>query len=475
MFFEPKPGRRNRPQLKVSERRWVLRLGDIAATEIAVLLSLLIWSIVDGRRPYTLAFILEQGYWLALLPGLWLILASANDFYDLQLAGVRMATAGRLVAITLQLVVVYLIIFFLSPREDLPRLFILYYGATSFLLIMVWRLARPQLMGWASERRRALIVGSNWGGELIAQAIREHAPGQYELVGAIDGPEEAGVGVDGLPVLGTGQEMLAIARQYGVTEVVVATPCELTGDLFRGVMDCHEQGISIVPMTLLYERLTGRVPVEYVGKDWAIILPIELASIFDPYPLLKRLFDLVLATFGMALFAVLLPFIALAMQLDSPGPIFFAQTRVGKGGKPFQIVKLRSMIPDAERATGAVFASKNDRRITRVGRLLRKSRLDEVPQLWNVLRGEMSLIGPRPERPEFIAELSAEIPFYRARLAVKPGVTGWAQVRYGYGSDTADHLMKLQYDLYYVRHHSLLLDLQIAVRTAGKMLSLAGT
>ena len=163
MFFEPKPGRRNRPQLKVSERRWVLRLGDIAATEIAVLLSLLIWSIVDGRRPYTLAFILEQGYWLVLLPGLWLILASANDFYDLQLAGVRMATAGRLVAITLQLVVVYLIIFFLSPREDLPRLFILYYGATSFLLIMVWRLARPQLMGWASERRRALIVGASWG------------------------------------------------------------------------------------------------------------------------------------------------------------------------------------------------------------------------------------------------------------------------------------------------------------------------
>jgi lipopolysaccharide/colanic/teichoic acid biosynthesis glycosyltransferase len=163
------------------------------------------------------------------------------------------------------------------------------------------------------------------------------------------------------------------------------------------------------------------------------------------------------------------------MQLDSPGPIFFSQTRVGKGGKPFRVVKLRSMIPDAEKNTGAVFASKNDQRITRVGRLLRKSRLDEVPQLWNVLRGEMSMIGPRPERPEFIAELSSEIPFYRARLAVKPGVTGWAQVRYGYGSETADHLIKLQYDLYYVRHHSLLLDLQISIRTVGKMLSFAGT
>ena len=476
MFFEPKPRRLNRPQLKVTERRLVLRLGDVVATVIAVLLSLLIWSIVDGRRPYNLAFILEQGYWLVLLPGLWLLLASANDFYDLQpVAAGRMATAGRLVLITLQLVVIYLVIFFLSPRETLPRLFILYYGATSFVLIMIWRLARPQVMNWASERRRALIVGADWGGELIVEAIREHAPDQYELVGAIGGPEDGVVGVDGLEVLGTGQEMLEIARRHSVTEVIVATPCELSGDLFQGVMDCHQQGISIVPMTLLYERLTGRVPVEYVGKDWAIILPIEAASIFDPYPLLKRLFDLLLATCGMAIFAVLLPFLAIVMQLDSPGPIFFSQTRVGKGGKPFRIVKLRSMIPDAEKHTGAVFASKNDQRITRVGRLLRKSRLDEVPQLWNVLRGEMSMIGPRPERPEFIAELSAEIPFYRARLAVKPGVTGWAQVRYGYGSETADHLIKLQYDLYYVRHHSLLLDLQIAIRTAGKMLSFAGT
>lgn len=474
MFFEPRPRRRSRPQLKVSERRLVLRLGDVVATVLAVLLSLLIWTIVDKRRPYNLAFILEQGYWLILLPGLWLLLASANDFYDLQLAAARLATAVRLVVITLQMMIVYLIIFFLSPREELPRLFILYYSVTSFMLIMLWRMIRPRLMSWASERRRALIVGANWGGELIVQAIREHAPGQYELVGAIGGPDDEVLGVDGLKVLGTGREMLEIAQQHGVTEVIVATPCELTGELFQGVMDCHQQGISIVPMTLLYERLTGRVPVEYVGKDWAIILPIESASIFDPYPLLKRLFDLILATCGMIAFTVLLPFVAIAMQLDSPGPIFFSQTRVGKGGKPFRIVKLRSMIPDAEKHTGAVFASKDDRRITRVGRLLRKSRLDEVPQLWNVLRGEMSMIGPRPERPEFIAELSAEIPFYRARLAVKPGVTGWAQVRYGYGSETADHLIKLQYDLYYVRHHSLLLDLQIAIRTVGKMLSFAG-
>ncbi len=476
MFFDPRPGPRRRPQLRVSERRWILRAGDVCATVIAVLVSLWLWTIVDGRIPYNLAFILEQAFWLIMLPGLWLLLASANDFYDLQLDSNRTATALRLVVINLQLVIVYLVIFFLSPREALPRLFILYYGATSFFLITLWRMTRPRFMRWASERRRALIVSEDWawGGALIVQAIRDYAPGQYELVGVV-GPVMEDGQIDGLEVLGSGSHLVDTALRERVTELIVATPCELSGELFQGVMDCYQQGISIVPMTLLYERLTGRVPVEYVGKDWAIVLPIETASIFDLYPLLKRLMDVTLACLGLILFGLLLPFVALAMTIDSPGPIFFGQTRVGQSGRLFKVIKLRSMIPDAEKTTGAVFASEHDPRITRVGRLLRKSRLDEVPQLWNVLRGEMSLIGPRPERPEFIEALTAEIPYYRARLAVKPGVTGWAQVRYGYGSDTADHLMKLQYDLYYVRHQSLVLDLQIAIRTVGKMLSFAGT
>lgn len=475
MFFEPKPTRRRRPQLRLSERRFLLRFGDVLATMIAVLISLWIWSLVDRRRPFDVAFVLEQAYWFLLLPGLWLLLASANDFYDLGPAPARGATLGRLVAITLQLLVVYLVIFFFSPRDALPRLFILYYGVASFLLIGLWRLSRPYLMDWASERRRALIVGADWGAEAIAQAIREHALGQYDVVGIVGSSEDVGRTVGRIEVIGSGREMLALAQRYGVSELIVATPCELSGELFQGVMDCYQRNISIVPMALLYERLTGRVPVEHVGKDWAIILPIETASIFDPYPVLKRLMDIALAVIGLALFVLILPVLALVMWADSRGPIFFRQVRMGQGGRLFQIIKLRTMVPDAERSTGPVFANPHDPRITRVGLFLRKSRLDEVPQLWNVLRGEMSVIGPRPERPEFIDALTAEIPFYRARLAVKPGLTGWAQVRYRYGSTTKDHLIKLQYDLYYIRHQSLLLDLQIVVRTIGKMLSFAGT
>ncbi|NLE52681.1 MAG: polyprenyl glycosylphosphotransferase, partial [Chloroflexi bacterium] len=190
---------------------------------------------------------------------------------------------------------------------------------------------------------------------------------------------------------------------------------------------------------------------------------------------LKRAVDLLLAIVGLAIFAALLPLIVVSMKLDSPGPIFFRQQRVGKSGRLFWVVKLRSMIPDAERETGPRWASDDDPRVTRVGRLLRKTRLDEMPQLYNVLRGEMSIIGPRPERPEFVEALSQTIPFYRTRHVVKPGITGWAQVRYHYGSSEEDALIKLQYDLYYIRHRSLALDVLIILRTAGKMLSFQGT
>jgi lipopolysaccharide/colanic/teichoic acid biosynthesis glycosyltransferase len=168
------------------------------------------------------------------------------------------------------------------------------------------------------------------------------------------------------------------------------------------------------------------------------------------------------------------PCVALANRIWCPGPLFYHQERVGKGGKRFSVVKFRSMVLDAEADSGAVWACDGDTRVTPVGRVLRRTRLDELPQMWNVLRGEMSLVGPRPERPEFVADLLRQVPFYQARHAVRPGVTGWAQVRYGYGSSVQDALVKLQYDLYYIKHQSLYLELSILVKTAAEMLRFRG-
>jgi exopolysaccharide biosynthesis polyprenyl glycosylphosphotransferase len=267
-----------------------------------------------------------------------------------------------------------------------------------------------------------------------------------------------------------------LVKRYQIAELIMAYGSELPSTIFQGIMDCYEQEITIVPMPLLYEQLTGRVPIEHVGQQhWTVVLPLEGHSVFNLYPALKRLLDITLALIGLVCFAAILPPLVLIMLLDCPGPIFYRQERVGRGGRPFQIIKLRSMIPNAETGSGPKWAQKDDPRVTRFGRILRKTRLDEFPQLINVLRGEMSLIGPRPERAFFVDQLTEQIPFYRTRLAVKPGLTGWAQVRYRYGNSREDALVKLQYDLYYIRHQSLALDLLILIRTVGKMLMFQGT
>ena len=450
-------------------------LGDTVAIFVAVVLALAIWVIVDGRG-LGVRFVVEHLYWFPILAGLWLLLASANDFYSLRISSRIDASLMRLVQVTLQLVIVYLVIFFFSPRTALPRLFILYYAVLSFVLIMLWRVWRPFLLGWTGTRRRALVIGSGWSARTVIDALRAEAPDDYEIVGMVAEPGDDPPAEAPIPLIPESADLLRVAQQAAVSELILAHGHELSGELFQAIMDCYEQGISIIPMPLLYEQVTGRVPIEHVGQRyWTTMLPIEAVSIFNPYPLIKRAVDVILATVGLVFFTLLLPVIAMAMKLDSPGPVFFRQRRVGKSGRLFWVVKLRSMIPDAERDTGPRWASEGDPRVTRVGRLLRKTRLDEMPQLYNVLRGEMSIIGPRPERPEFVEELSRTIPFYRTRHVVKPGITGWAQVRYHYGSSEEDALIKLQYDLYYIRHRSIALDVLIMLRTAGKMLSLQGT
>jgi exopolysaccharide biosynthesis polyprenyl glycosylphosphotransferase len=474
MFFAPAPKRRL--QLQISERRALLMAGDIAAVFLSVLIGLFIWTRVDQRLDFTLEFIIAQSMWFVLLAALWVLLASANDFYELRIAARRGVTLRRLLLITLQTWVVYVLVFFLSEPGTLPRLFIVYYGAASVILIGLWRMSRPFLLGWTSERRRALIVGADWGAEAIIEAAQMYAAAEYEIRGIIGAPEKVGTLVKSVPVLGSGADLMNFVRRDRITELIITSSDHLPGDVFPGVMDAYEQGIVIVPMPILYERITGRVPVEHVNNNWAVVfLPItNRDGMFNPYPLLKRVTDVTMALLGMIPFALLLPLLALAIRLDSRGGVFYTQERMGRNGSIFRVLKLRSMTRDAEAQTGAVFAQRDDPRVTRVGRWLRKTRLDELPQLINVLRGDMSFVGPRPERPEHVVRLTQKIPFYRTRMVVRPGLTGWAQVQYQYGSTDEDAMIKLQYDLYYIRHQSLILDLNILIRTVGRVLSMSG-
>ena len=473
MLFSPLP-KRGRLQLEISERRLLLMAGDALAMLLAVLAALRIWAFVAGD-PFTTEFVTEQALWFFMLPGLWVLLAGANDFYDLRVAASRTRTLQHLILVTLQMLVLYVAVFFISPRQSLPRLFILYYGVAAFGLVGLWRFTNPALIGWASQPRRVLIVGTDRAAETIIRTIRDEACEEYDVRGIIGEAAKIGSLLEGVAVLGTGADLMNYVMRDNVSEIILTSTRELDGEIFQGVMDAYVYGIAIVPMPLLYETITDRVPVDYVNNNWTVVLPIDGEGRFDPYPLVKRLMDIVLALVGMALFLAILPILALLIRLDSRGSIFYTQVRLGLNGRPFHIYKLRTMVTDAEANTGAVFASADDPRITRMGKIMRKSRLDELPQLINVLRGDMSLIGPRPERPEHVKRLTENIPFYRTRLIVRPGVSGWAQVRYGYGENDEDALVKLQYDLYYIRHQSFVLDLHIIIRTIGKMLLLRGT
>jgi exopolysaccharide biosynthesis polyprenyl glycosylphosphotransferase len=277
-----------------------------------------------------------------------------------------------------------------------------------------------------------------------------------------------------VPVLGSHQELERLADTHHVDEIALAISARLPEPMLQRLMSCHEHGVRITPMPLIYERLTGKVAVEHIGTQWYVALPLQQRVGATALAAVKRLMDLAGGLLLSLLLLILIVPLALAIRLDSPGPIFYRQERLGRGGRVFRVYKLRSMRDDAEGDGEARWASAADPRITRVGAIMRRTRVDELPQIINVLIGDMSLVGPRPERPQFVEQLQRRIPFYRTRLAAKPGLTGWAQINYGYGSSAADALAKLQYDLYYLKHQSPWFDLLIMARTVAVVLRMEG-
>jgi len=256
--------------------------------------------------------------------------------------------------------------------------------------------------------------------------------------------------------------------------VIVAITGELSGGMFQAILDAQESGIDITTMPAVYEELLSRVPVFHLQSDWWIRSFVDQAKSNGFFEFAKRLLDIVGGTIGVAFTSVVYPFAALAILIDSGKPIFYKQVRLGKGGQPYNIIKFRTMKQDSEKDGKLRFTETNDERVTRVGKFLRKSHIDEFPQFVNVLLGQMSLVGPRSERPGFVNDLQKKIPFYRARLLVKPGITGWAQVNFGYADNVETTAIKLEYDLYYIKHRNLLLDFIILLKTLGAVIGLKG-
>jgi exopolysaccharide biosynthesis polyprenyl glycosylphosphotransferase len=276
---------------------------------------------------------------------------------------------------------------------------------------------------------------------------------------------------------GTSRDKNALRHliQNGVIDMIImAIDYKANPELFEEAIEATQLGISLVPMPLAYERSQYKIPVAHIGEQWYLALPIEV-TVSALYLCWHKVMDTLFGLLGMLILGLIFPFMALLIRLDSPGPIFYSQERVGRQGRKFHIRKFRSMYHNAEQPGKAVWATEFDTRITRVGYFLRSTHLDELPQAFTILRGEMSLIGPRPERQEFVSELEKLIPFYRCRLMIKPGLTGWAQVKHHYGNTTDEALEKLQYDLYYIKHQSFTLDILILLRTVAEVVLRRGT
>ena len=462
-------------RMPFSERRALLFVADSILILAAIWCAFIVWNWSDtGQVQIVNDRMIGSYYWYPILFGGWMALAWLNDLYDVPSSydsGLSALRIGIVAAIGL---CIYLFIYFLSPAEMLPRTFVVNFLAISSVAVMTWRAGYIRLSDTLPFTHRVLIVGSGERANIIADAMEQNSGLRYEIVGFVNDSSELSTEELMDDAVGVADHLVALSQRMGVHEVIVAIDRSLDHSLFNILADCQANGIRVSWMPDLYEKLLRKIPVQHIDPAWAL-QAMQDKAVFSRFQLaLKRLLDLVTVLAVTPTFMLLIPVIALAIKLDSPGPIFYRQTRSGRAGKPFSIYKFRTMATDAEKDGKPQWAMVNDTRITKVGMFLRKSRLDELPQIFNILKGEMSLVGPRPERPEFVEELEQQIPYYRTRLMVKPGLTGWAQVHYDYGNTVDDAVYKLQYDFYYVRYWSIWMDIYTMFQTFAVVFKLKG-
>lgn len=454
-----------RRRVSSSERRLLLFVSD--ATAIAISLSTAVVLGMAGSDA-----LLNGPISFALFLAIWTISAAVFDCYEPRIAArvwdTLRATARAFFATSVIYFGAHLLVPGLIPPLGGSVLGLALWAVAALATISAGRLAFVKLIAQTNGRRRIAVVGTPASWHASSDLLRAIEV-EYHVAGLVTRDGDASG--HGLAVLGPQDALGQIVRDHEIDEVIIADAGEDPSTM-DDLIAPYESGVLVRHLSDVFEEVSGRIPVRYLRPHWFAVLPRRPGG-GRIYDLLRRSADVLFSGTALILAAPVLAVVALAVRLDSPGPVIFRQEREGYRGRRFTILKFRTMRADAE-AAGPQWASTGDPRRTRLGRLLRPTRLDELPQLWNVLVGDMSIIGPRPERPCFVTQLGQTIPFYRVRSLVRPGITGWAQVRFAYAGSEEDSLEKLQYDLYYVKHRSAFLDLVIALKTVGVLLRASG-
>lgn len=438
------------------------------------MISLYFWSQRDQWLNFSWEFLTERpASWFYLLPFIWWLLIL--ELYDIRRSS-RVNETIRGVAIAAGIsFVLYFGVFFISEPNSLPRTGVAAFIIATSILTILWRLLYIKIFTAQEFLRRVVIVGAGRAGTNLVKSLHAIKPLPFHIIGFVDDdPAKLGKVYDNIKVLGNGNDLPTLLEEENISDVIFAITGEMNQTLFQNLLKAEEKGVEITTMPIVYEETLGRVPIMLLQSDWILRSFVDQAHTGGFYLLAKKLMDIFGGLVGTILLIVFTPIISLSILLESGRPVFFSQDRLGKNGQVYRITKFRTMRQDAEKDGKARMAVENDDRVTRVGRFLRKSHLDELPQFLSVLVGTMSLVGPRAERPELVDTLQEKIPFYRARLFVAPGITGWAQVNYGYASTIEQTITKLEYDLYYIKHRNLLLDINIIMRTVGAVFGLKG-
>ncbi len=454
---------------EVSERKVLLKLFDV----IFVLLSLYVISSIFNFKYFT--FSPTNYYWTIVLAFYIHIFGSVFEMYNLQVASSQFQIIKSIILTSSTTVLIYLLTPIYTPLLPSNRLQIIFFFFGIFGSLLVWRIFYVKFLASHRFVKNAILVCDK---DQLIELISglEDADPHYKIVGFVnsDSEESSTFKIHSIKNIKP-QDLENFVRNNSISELVIASQKTegITVNLYNQLIHLLENGFIIREYTQVYEAITQRIPVQYVSRDFYRYFPFSRSNQNHLYLLFIRITEIIFSSFGILFGILFFPFIIIGNVLGNRGPLFYTQDRVGKNGDVFKIYKYRTMVKNAE-ANGAVFTTVNDSRITSFGKILRKTRLDEFPQFLNILKGDMAIIGPRPERPVFVNEIAEVMPFYETRHVIKPGLTGWAQVNYSYGDSIEDSLVKLQYDLYYIKHRSLFLDINIIIKTISTVLFYRG-
>ncbi|MFY8064981.1 MAG: sugar transferase [Flavobacterium sp.] len=454
---------------EVSERKILLRIFDV----ISVLLSLYLVGVVFKFNYFNIS---ETNFYWTIVLGVYLnFIGSVFEMYNLQVASNQFQVIKSIILTSSITVLIYLLTPLFTPKLPANRIQILIFYIAIFIALFTWRMIYVRFFASNRFSKKVILICDKEQLKELIHAL-ESADPHYRVLGFVNSDSADTKTNDDIKIKNIDINNLELfAKKNAISEVVVASQKTdgITVNLYNQLIHLLENGYVIREYTQVYENITQRIPVQYVSRDFYRYFPFSRNNQNHFYLSIVRFFEIVFSLTGLLIGVIILPIILIGNLFGNRGKLFYSQKRVGKNGKIFNIIKYRTMVKNAE-VEGAVFATINDSRVTPFGKIMRKSRMDEIPQFINILKGDMAVIGPRPERPIFVNEIAEVMPFYETRHVIKPGLTGWAQVNYSYGETIDDSLIKLQYDLYYIKHRSIFLDVNIIFKTLSTVLLYRG-